>query len=333
MRVQVAVVWRHMLGMCHTLSPHLVFICVNVDMRRIYEGVLSLQLRMCCVIMTTVNTFWSTVELILPKSVCHSALLLLCVREPILPCYSPTFILPAISTDNHMTRPRGRPRRGAPWKPHRPPLSSPDISSDDSRPRFQSVSSPANLQPPQLGSMAIIPNASIILRRLLHEPGPSQPPASNPSPGQVSQQQPSTPALEGLAPFDRAQFRDQLATLYNLVFELRQEVADLHHRVEAMEIKVANFLQILASMHDAMFPDSEEDAAEGDPVVEGGDDQHSVPSPPSKGREEELYEYTAPAAERNQEHDEHGSDDIAHFEEETGAADPPATWPSRLPGV
>jgi hypothetical protein len=107
----------------------------------------------------------------------------------------------------------------------------------------------------------------------------------------------------------------------------------LHHRVEATEIKVANFLQILASMHDAMFPDSEEEAAEGDPEVEGDDDQHPVPSPPGNSRGEEMYEDTAPVAERNQEHDEHGSDGIAHFEEETGAGDPPATWPSCQPGV
>jgi hypothetical protein len=151
MRVQVAVVWRHMLGMCHSLSPHLVFKCVNVDMRRIYEGVLSMQIRMCCVIMATVNSYRLTVGLILPKPDCHPALLLWGAREPILPCYSPTFVLPAISTAGLMTRPRGRPRRGAPWKPRRPPLSSPDTSSDDSRPRFQSVSSPVNLQPPQLG--------------------------------------------------------------------------------------------------------------------------------------------------------------------------------------
>jgi hypothetical protein len=142
--------------------------------------------------------------------------------------------------------------------------------------------------------MAIIPNTSIILRRFLHEPGPSQPPASNSSLGQASQQITSTPALDGLAPFDREQFRDNLATLYTLVFELRQEVADLHHRVKATEIKVANFLQILASMHDAMFLDSEEEAIDGDPAAEGDDDQHPEPSPHGNSRGEEMYEDTAP---------------------------------------
>jgi hypothetical protein len=66
----------------------------------------------------------------------------------------------------------------------------------------------------------------------------------------------------------------------------------LHYRVEATEIKVANFLQILASMHDALFPDSEEESAEGDPEVEGDDDQHPVTSPPVKSREKEMHEDT-----------------------------------------
>jgi hypothetical protein len=181
--------------------------------------------------------------------------------------------------------------------------------------------------------MAIIPSTSIILRRLLHDPGPSQPLASTSSLGQASQQLPSAPALDGPASFDKAQFRDSVATLYTLVFELQQEVADLHHRVEALEIKVTNLLQILASMHEALCPNSEEEATAGDPEVEGDYDQHPGTSPPDKSRDEEMYEDTAKVAERNQEHDEHGGDWIVDGEKEPGFGDPPATWPSGQPGV
>jgi hypothetical protein len=90
----------------------------------------------------------------------------------------------------------------------------------------------------------------------------------------------------------------------------------LHYRVEATEIKVANFLQILASMHDALFTDSEEESAEGDPEVEGDDDQHPVTSPPGKSREEEMHEDNAKVAERNQKNDEHWSDGTTYIEEE-----------------
>lgn len=333
MQVLGAVVWRHMLGMCHSQSPHLVFNRVNVDMSCIYAGVLSLQIRMRWVIMATVNFSLLIVGLILSKPDCHPAPLLWCERDPTLPRCTSTFALPATRFDCYMMRPRGRPRRGAPWKPRRPSLSPPDTSSDDSPPRPQSVSSPVNLQPPHFGSMAIIPNTSITLLRLLHDPGPSQTPASNFGCGQAYQRRPSTPAPDSQASFDRAQFRDNLATLYTLVFELRQEVVDLHYRVEAMEIKVANFLQILASMHDALFPDSEEESAEGDPEVDGNDDQHPVTSPPGKSRDEEKHEDNAKEAERNQENDEHWSDGTAYIEEGPWSGDPPATWPSYQPGV
>jgi len=181
--------------------------------------------------------------------------------------------------------------------------------------------------------MAIIPNTSITLHRLLHDPGPSQPPASNLGHGQASQRQSRPPATGSPAPFDKAQFRDNLATLYTLVFELRQEVADLHYRVEVTEIKVANFLQILASLHDALFPNSEEESEDGDLEVKGDGDQHPVTSTPGKRKEEEMHEDNVTVAERNQEHDELGYDETVYIEEEPGPDDPPATWPTYKPGV
>ena len=54
--------------------------------------------------------------------------------------------------------------------------------------------------------------------------------------------------------FDTAHFRDRLIVLHDLVFELRQEVADLHFRLQATEEKVVIFLQTLSSMHEALSP-------------------------------------------------------------------------------
>jgi hypothetical protein len=150
--------------------------------------------------METVHLCSLIAELILPKLAFHPVLLLWCERDPILPLRPSTSALPAICTDHHMTRPRGRPRRGAPWKPRRPSITPPDTTSDDSSPRHQSVSSPINLQAPQLGSMAIIPKTPISLLRLLHDPGPSQTSASNLDRGQASREDPVQQHLDTRRP-------------------------------------------------------------------------------------------------------------------------------------
>jgi hypothetical protein len=49
------------------------------------------------------------------------------------------------------------------------------------------------------------------------------------------------------------QLRDSLENIYDLVFELRKEVDDLHFRVHSTNTKVATLLHLLASMS-ATFP-------------------------------------------------------------------------------
>jgi len=113
LRVLGAVVWTRMPGMCNGQSPHRVFNRLNIDMKCIYAGVLSLQVQMCWVIMATDML----IGLIPPKLDSHPACLLWCEREPLPPRYSSTFALSALLIDCSMTRPRGKPRRGASWKP------------------------------------------------------------------------------------------------------------------------------------------------------------------------------------------------------------------------
>ena len=317
--VQKAVERRHKPGMCNRPPPHLLFNGLNADMKRIHADVLSLQFQTSRDIMAIdIISSLLLVGILLPEPNYHPALILWCEREPIPLCYSATSAPPTLNSDCSMTRPRGRPRRGAPWRPRRPPLSSPDSSSDNSLPLLRSASSQVTLHPPQPGSMAIIPSTSIMLRRPLHDPGPSQPLDSTSSLGQASQQIPNSPALDGPASMDTAQCRDNVATLYSTAFELQQEVTDFHHRVEAMEIKVTNLLQLLASMHEALCPNSEGEAVAGDPE---GEETH----PPGERRNAKAQENMAELAESNQWHDAHGDDGLLDDAKAPGLGDPPAT--------
>jgi len=168
-----------------------------------------------------------------------------------------------------MTRPRGRPKRGSPWKPRRPPTTPPDLTSDDSSPSHRSAFTPASLKAPQLSSMEIITHSPIALLRLLHNPpdGPSSPILSPHPPGNLlcgpsTQEDPPTAAPNPQDSYDREQFRNSLSVLHNLVFELRKEVPDLHFRLQATEAKVTSFLQIISSMHSALFLDPAADVKE-----------------------------------------------------------------------
>jgi hypothetical protein len=51
------------------------------------------------------------------------------------------------------------------------------------------------------------------------------------------------------------QLKDKLSILYGLVFELRQGVEDLQFRLQLNNEKVALFLQLLSSMHEAVLSD------------------------------------------------------------------------------
>jgi hypothetical protein len=127
-------------------------------------------------------------------------------------------------TESIMTRPRGRPRRGSPWKHCRPsvtPLGSPSVCSS---PRSQLESIAALLQALMVVSMATIPRSPISLSRHLHDPlvifhPPAPIPGSsgNPPPHGA----PKRDAPHSTGSFDRMHFRDRLLIMHNLVFELR----------------------------------------------------------------------------------------------------------------
>jgi hypothetical protein len=259
-------------------------------------------------------------------------LLLWSALAPVIPLHQATFVPSASCTGLPMTRPRGRPRRGSPWKPRRPPITPPDSTSDDSSPRHQSDFTPVSLQAPQFSSMAVIPRTPISLLRLFQDspatppnPVPSHDPPGNLECGPSPQGAPKTAGLHSQDSFDKEQFRNSLSVLHNLVFELRQEVADLHFRIQATDVKVASFLQILSSMHAALFPDPvEADKDEG---------QHNKPSPVDISRQKEAREDDTEGAERSKEAGKQWSDETTYIEEEPWPGDLQATRTSYLPGV
>lgn len=108
-----------------------------------------------------------------------------------------------------------------------------------------------------------------------------------------------------------------------MVFELRQEVADLHFRMQATGAKVASFLQIIASMHAALF---------SDPVdVNEEEGQHEGPS--QADMKQEAREEGTEGAEDGKEADKQWGDEIVYIEEEPWPGDLQATQTSYLPGV
>jgi len=54
---------------------------------------------------------------------------------------------------------------------------------------------------------------------------------------------------------DSENFKERLGILYDLVFELRREMADLKFRLQATEENVATFLQILSTMQSELSSD------------------------------------------------------------------------------
>jgi hypothetical protein len=133
--------------------------------------------------------------------------------------------------------------------------------------------------------------------------------------------------------FDRTQFKDSLSVLHDLVFELRQEVADLNYRLQATDVKVASFLKILSSLHEALLSDPVETSPMEDPEAAKGGDQRKVQSPAETGRKKEEREDDIKGAECNEEVGKQWDDGPTYIEEEPWPGDLHATWSGYLPGV
>jgi hypothetical protein len=181
-----------------------------------------------------------------------------------------------------MTRLRGRPKRGSPWKPRRPSSSRSVSSSLCSSFRSQSSrsnsghlsSTSRSLEYAHPPSWALVPYAAT---------PPPRPPGESPLPPWHPEPDPHQTS-RGAGPLPRdastpAQLWDSLAVLYDLVFGIRQGVDDLTFRLQETDDKVDIFLSTLASLQDSLIHRQKEDS----PVQEQSEPQEDPAMGAAKG--------------------------------------------------
>jgi hypothetical protein len=270
-------------------------------------------------------------------------------------------LVPLDSYKKHlMPHPRGRPRRGSPWKPHQPSVSPPDSPSIFSSPPLQPepiISPSPALLVSQLNCLAIIPRMSISSSRPLLAP-PLVEPASIPVFDSLRKaggeppppRKPWNSENQSSDSFYGAQLREILAILYGLVFELRQGVEDLQFRLQATDRKVAVLLQLLSSLHESFPSDPIGATSVEEPyaATSGGDVkvQRSVENGLEQvGHETMAMEVdsvrrplqdTTTGADRtasNVEVEVQWVDQVTYVEEEPWTEDFHASWPDYSPDV
>jgi hypothetical protein len=259
-----------------------------------------------------------------------------------------------LQADNHllpMPRPRGRPRRGSPWKPRRPSVSPPDSPSADSSPPTQSAHllapppGPPNLQ---LGCLALIPR---LASSFLHPTKAFTAPKPTPDPPKSSSGElPPRRRHEDADSYTSEQFKTSLEILYGLVFELRQGVADLQFRLQATDERVEVFLQTLASMQATFSSNAAEATPSMDPRAApgGGHDEPHCSSAKERvqcaqGRRAaekdsagvRVHSETTKAEGTTDEMqvERQWADEVTYIEEEPWTADLQAAWLGYPPGV
>jgi hypothetical protein len=161
------------MGLCHSPPPYPAFKCVL--MRR--EGALTLQsspprrrFRMASFIMYWLYFCPKVAESLPLQRSSPSVNFRWSITVPGFTLHRELSVFVAGCTGLAMTRPRGRPRRGSPWKPRRPSTTPSESTSTDSSPRQKSHSIPISLCAPQLNSMAIISRTPVSILQLSQVP-------------------------------------------------------------------------------------------------------------------------------------------------------------------
>ena len=162
---------------------------------------------------------------------------------------------------------------------------------------------------------------------LFHRPAPFLGPRGEPPPQSAH----TRAGLHADGYFDKLHLRDRLPIIQDLVFDLRQEMADLNYRLQATDGKLASCLQLLFSMQVALAQESVE-AMPGEATAaatDGGSHraQHSdnrVPAKTEHGSRDEGIkrdEASEPTYKPT------------YIEEEPFPGDLPPMWPAFSPGV
>jgi hypothetical protein len=128
---------------------------------------------------------------------------------------------------------------------------------------------------------------------------------------------------------DRDNFNERLGVLYDLVFELRREVADLKFRFQATEDNVETFLQILSTMQMGFSADPASIAPVGE-----GDTGLDEMLRQTTARQREAEHSSPPEHTEREEHKEKRENDQPNKPAtETWAEDLGAAWLGFSPGV
>jgi hypothetical protein len=253
-----------------------------------------------------------------------------------------------------MPRPRGRPRRGSPWKPRRPSVSPPASPSSHSSPSIHPEPippAPPDIVVSNFDSLAIIPKMLSSSSRLPpNPPGFEPPPPPHQNSAGTTGGEPPPCENQPLNSFLDNQLRDSLGILYSLVFELRQGVEDLQFRLLAVDEKVAVLLQLLNSLQEALPTDIAGVASAKEPVVQPtrGTPRRSVRLGMSRTKlctriwQRKWSQHMARCRTPRQLSTETGGsmdtgkrwdDGVTYVEEEPWSEAVHVTWPGHLPNV
>jgi hypothetical protein len=160
-----------------------------------------------------------------------------------------------------------------------------------------------------------------------HPPAPFLGPRGEPPPQSVHVRY----ELHTNGNYDKMHLRDRLLIIQDLVFDLRQEMADLNYRLQATDGKLASCLQLLFSMQVALAQESVE-ATPGEATAiatDGGSHSahHSDDREPAKTEHDHQDEGIK--------HDEASEPTYkpTYIEEEPFPGDLPPMWPAFSPGV
>jgi len=132
---------------------------------------------------------------------------------------------------------------------------------------------------------------------------------------------------------DSDHFRDRLVILYDLVFELRTEVADLKYRLQATEENVASFLQIISTMHSELSSDPVDSAPGEAPDTDTGAGMDGMQWPTEEKQEKVERRGQAEDTARDERKEKRWDDQPTFIEEEPWTEDLRATWIGYLLGV
>jgi hypothetical protein len=160
-------------------------------------------------------------------------------------------------------------------------------------------------------------------------PGPSSSLGSAPPAHSASKR----PCLHPTDHLDNEHFRDRLGILFDLVFELRKEVADLKYRLQATEENAATFLHILSTMHMELSSDQVVSAPGEVPATVSSAGREGAQRPAEATQEEAERRGQAEDTGRGERKEKRWDDQPTFIEEEPWTEDLRATWIGYAPGV